>query len=130
MLANRMRDRDFLSLFIIQVLIGCLLPWMMEMLGTECTIVSQPFKLHAFSVVFGAFYMLLGYFAAVRIPSMNIKPVWGWMFAAIVVVFAVLALGTGNELWLPPWRRNFFSVKCLSLEHGNACQLIYTARFG
>lgn len=27
-------------------------------------------------------------------------------------------------------RRNFFSVKCLSLEHGNACQLIYTARFG
>lgn len=103
MLANRMRDRDFLCLFIIQVLIGCLLPWMMEMLGAECTIVSQPFKLHAFSVVFGAFYMLLGYFAAVRIPSMNIKPVWGWMFAAIVVVFAVLALGTGNELWLPPF---------------------------
>lgn len=42
----------------------------------------------------------------------------------------------GDEAYEFTWvgkhagRRNFFSVKCLSLEHGNACQLIYTARFG
>ena len=103
MLANRMRDTDFLFIFIIQVVIGCLLPWMMEMLGANCTIVSQPFSIHPFSVVFGAFYMLLGYFAAVRIPAMQIKHGWRWGFAAVVAVSAALALRTGNELWLPPF---------------------------
>lgn len=114
MLANRMRDVDFLCLFIMQVLIGCLLPSIMEMLSTTCTIVCQPFSLQPFSVVFGAFYMLLGYFAAVRIPAMQIKPGWRWIFAAVVVVFAALALSTSNDFWLSPFALCvFLSIKVL-----------------
>lgn len=123
MLANRMRDTDFLFIFIIQVVIGCLLPWMMEMLGANCTNVSQPFSRHPFSVVFGAFYMLLGYFAAVRIPFMQIKPGCRWGGAAVVAVSAALALKTGNELWLPPFALCVFLAVKRLLERARVGRL-------
>lgn len=103
MLANKMRNVDFLYLFAIQVVIGCILPPLTHFVGAEFTVISQPFSsIQPFSLIFGAYYMLLGYFAAVRIDAMQDIGKWKWPFVAGVIVFAGLALYTKNPLWLPP----------------------------
>lgn len=103
MLANRMRNVDFLYLFAIQLVIGCILPLLARLVGADFSIICQPFSgYQPFNPVFGAFYMLLGYFAAVRIDAMQNTGNWRWAFLAGVIVFAVLALYTKNPQWLPP----------------------------
>ena len=113
MLANRMRNVDFLYLFAIQVVIGCILPYLAQLEGVEFTIISQPFcSFQPFSLIYGAYYMLLGYFAAVRFETMQGISKWSWPLVAGAIVFAGLALYTKNPLWLPPVAMGvFLSVK-------------------
>lgn len=103
MLANRMRNVDFLYLFAIQVLIGCILPPLAHFVGAEFTVISQPFSsIQPFRLIFGAYYMLLGYFAAVRIDAMQDIGKWRWPFVAGVIVFAALALYKKNPFGCHP----------------------------
>lgn len=119
-----MGNTCFLYLFALQLAIGAVLPGFMEAAGLHSTIpVLQPFVRMPFSLAYGMYYLVLGYFLEHRLPAMAFPRAAKVSFACITVVCTALAAKTGNPQWLPPLaaaaylgaRKLAASVACLQL---------------